>query len=490
MAAGERLKLLMESQKGKPNGVAGLNESGKVPSGQLPAMDYVPTSRKVNGKALTADITLSAADTGAIPVAEKGATGGVATLDDSGKVPREQLPAMNYDPAGSAEAVQDNLNAHTNNKSNPHGVTAQQVGADPAGSASAVQGNLNTHTSNKNNPHGVTAAQVGTYEAEKIMASGIPAMFGLGAGAVPSDVLAYLGKYAQHWWRRRTPAISGYVEVKEKVSKMYTIVGLDRTVKYSKNIKIDKQTGAISLVNPKSLTCVRNTYGPTDFMSTLCAESPLYFTAKGNNDYETLYYLPSKSTYYDRSWTENPYTLVGYYNSNTNVMYVEIASSAPDSKKASLVTSFYNNGEPGEWEYLQSSDRSAYPDSGEQDGYEYQYLGVPFDNAVTSPKIATGYYVGTGTYGQDNPNSLTLEFRPQIVIIHGKTQDANNPSYDYGYTIMIRPATRYETIVTNAAMGYSGTIIWGNNEVSWFVEGNSGIQFNLSGEQYEYVAIG
>lgn len=161
MAAGERLKLLMESQKGKPNGVAGLNESGKVPSGQLPAMDYVPTSRKVNGKALTADITLSAADTGAIPVAEKGATGGVATLDDSGKVPREQLPAMNYDPAGSAEAVQDNLNAHTNNKSNPHGVTAQQVGADPAGSAEAVQGNLNTHTNNKNNPHGVTAAQTG-----------------------------------------------------------------------------------------------------------------------------------------------------------------------------------------------------------------------------------------------------------------------------------------------------------------------------------------
>lgn len=105
-------------------------------------------------------------------------------------------------------------------------------------------------------------------------------------------------------------------------------------------------------------------------------------------------------------------------------------------------------------------------------------------------QIATGSYVGTGKYGSSNPNSLTLEFQPLIVIIHGQTKSANNPSYDYGYTIMVRPATRYETIVTYAALGYSGTIIWGNNEVSWFAEGNPGCQFNLSGEQYEYVVIG
>lgn len=43
------------------------------------------------------------------------------------------------DPAGSAAAVQSSLSAHTGNRSNPHGVTAQQVGADPAGTAAAVQ---------------------------------------------------------------------------------------------------------------------------------------------------------------------------------------------------------------------------------------------------------------------------------------------------------------------------------------------------------------
>lgn len=53
----------------------------------------VPTSRKVNNKALSADISLSAADVGAIPTSQKGAAGGVAELDSSGKVPSAQLPS-------------------------------------------------------------------------------------------------------------------------------------------------------------------------------------------------------------------------------------------------------------------------------------------------------------------------------------------------------------------------------------------------------------
>lgn len=47
-----------------------------------------------------------------------------------------------------------NTEAHLGNKSNPHGVTASQVGATPA-----------SHASDKNNPHGVTAAQVGAAPA-------------------------------------------------------------------------------------------------------------------------------------------------------------------------------------------------------------------------------------------------------------------------------------------------------------------------------------
>ena len=67
MAKGEKLPVVMASQVGQPSGVAGLDESGKVPHAQLPAMGYIPTT-------------------------EKGAPNGVATLGPDGKVPGEQLP--------------------------------------------------------------------------------------------------------------------------------------------------------------------------------------------------------------------------------------------------------------------------------------------------------------------------------------------------------------------------------------------------------------
>ena len=55
----------------------------------------------------------------------------IPVLDSAGKVPSSQLPEMDYDPAGSAEAVQTSLTAHVNDEDNPHGVTAAQVGAVP-----------------------------------------------------------------------------------------------------------------------------------------------------------------------------------------------------------------------------------------------------------------------------------------------------------------------------------------------------------------------
>ena len=65
------------TEKGASNGVATLGADGKVPSAQLPSLDYVPTS-------------------------EKGAANGVATLGADGKVPTGQLPAMNYAPSTHA----------------------------------------------------------------------------------------------------------------------------------------------------------------------------------------------------------------------------------------------------------------------------------------------------------------------------------------------------------------------------------------------------
>lgn len=59
--------VIPSEEKGAPNGVATLDESGKVPAEQLPSMDYIPTSYL-------------------------GTPGGVARLDSTGKVPASQLP--------------------------------------------------------------------------------------------------------------------------------------------------------------------------------------------------------------------------------------------------------------------------------------------------------------------------------------------------------------------------------------------------------------
>lgn len=57
---------------------------------------------------------------------------GAAALGPDGKVPVHQLPtpqAMGAEPAGSCAAVEQHLTAHRNDKSNPHGVTPDQIGA-------------------------------------------------------------------------------------------------------------------------------------------------------------------------------------------------------------------------------------------------------------------------------------------------------------------------------------------------------------------------
>ena len=58
----------LEASKGQPNGLATLNSSGKL--AQMPSasdVGAVPTTRTVNGKALSSNISLTAADVGAVP---------------------------------------------------------------------------------------------------------------------------------------------------------------------------------------------------------------------------------------------------------------------------------------------------------------------------------------------------------------------------------------------------------------------------------------
>lgn len=95
-------------------------------------------------------------------------------------------------------------------------------------------------------------------------------------------------------------------------------------------------------------------------------------------------------------------------------------------------------------------------------------------------QIATGSYVGTGTAGSDNPNTLTFGFVAKLVIVFlsGTTWAMfinNNTSENKA----VSATTNYG----NNAYTFSG------NSVSWYAN-SSNYQLNGSGTDYYYIAIG
>ena len=110
-------------------------EDAAAQAGEIVGGDFA-TKNELNAHAGDTTKHVTAAERTAwnakLDASQKGTAGGVATLGSDGKVPTSQLPEMDYDAAGSAAAVQGKLDAHTANQQNPHGVTAEQVGARPA----------------------------------------------------------------------------------------------------------------------------------------------------------------------------------------------------------------------------------------------------------------------------------------------------------------------------------------------------------------------
>lgn len=163
---------------------------GKLLASLIPDLSgtYVPVTTTINGKPLSAAVTLSAEDVGAVPATQKGQAGGVAELDSAGKVPAAQLPSyvddvLEYDSqsdfpetgedgkiyiakdtnltyrwsgsqyveiSASLALGETSSTAYPGDKGkiaydhsqitqgNPHGSTADDVGAAPAAHVSAV----------------------------------------------------------------------------------------------------------------------------------------------------------------------------------------------------------------------------------------------------------------------------------------------------------------------------------------------------------------
>ena len=100
-------------------------------------------------------------------------------------------------------------------------------------------------------------------------------------------------------------------------------------------------------------------------------------------------------------------------------------------------------------------------------------------------KIATGSYVGTGTYGASNPTSLTFEFQPLMILLDPGEIEVTNSVPRYYFL--------YRSCSSFSACKSSGSVLpvtWSANGASWYATLNALQQFNTKGQTYHYLAIG
>ena len=165
-----------------------------------------------------------------------------------------------------------------------------------------------------------------------------------------------------------------------------------------------------------------------------------------------------------------------------------------------LLLSRFQNGMGNEhiWKrsdgaYVNSPNANAYPPS-VSDGYTYEYIG----QLGGAPRIATGSYVGTNTYGVNAPNSLTFVVVPKILFIiqHGAGYEYNN--YGFG---MCFPETMTNKYKNNFIQMFASDSFYelgvrestalakidGKN-VSWYAK-SAEMQLNSAGIVYDYIAI-
>lgn len=279
------------------------------------------------------------------------------------------------------------------------------------------------------------------------------ALYGLGADAVPDDVFAWLGKFNEYWWKRSSLS---YAEDLINFGDSVQVTNSTRTLQYSSTISIDA-SGNISLINPQSVSV--NYLDPSPLLNI----KPCYVTNL-QSDTSGVYYIPQGVESGEQiTYGINP-TQYGMNLCNRQVTYGDKCWKI-GSKQV-----FTDDG------FVQSTNRAAYPDNSDVGTKHYTYIGIPFVNLPTAPKIETGSYVGTGTYGASNPNSLTFDFVPEFLFVVGKN------SLDYFvlcYGI---------SIATGSATHSAASFSWSGNTVSWYAA-SSQYQLNSNGYVYAFIAI-
>ena len=111
------------------------------------------------------------------------------------------------------------------------------------------------------------------------------------------------------------------------------------------------------------------------------------------------------------------------------------------------------------------------------------------DTADSKCKIIPGSYVGTGTYGSGNKNSLTFDKPPKMLIVASPAKGAYGNTRSYNLLLYISGVDGLApSSFTNSSDGfYLVTISRSGNTVSWYSGESAEYQLNKSGVTYNYI---
>ena len=123
--------------------------------------------------------------------------------------------------------------------------------------------------------------------------------------------------------------------------------------------------------------------------------------------------------------------------------------------------------------------------------YEDGKFVFPSGEDIPYVSIETGSYVGTGTYGQSNPNTITFGFTPKLVFISQSNFDEFMLIVD-GNTYAV---PFYENGEYYSRPSASNRITFSGSQISWYIYGNprdenATNQLNTGNQTYYYFAIG
>lgn len=316
-----------------------------------------------------------------------------------------------------------------------------------------------TPVSGQANTYDLTRADQPTQEGTplnkaSLLKDATAALFGLGTDAVPDDAFKELGVFKRdlvnyYVWAKAEPDYLGPGSIIDYGAEWRSICTLSNTslyIYYSDSYTV--VNGNAVLTNPSSVA-------GKDFTSNVDWFKPPIIGK--------YIQLINSSTYpaegYKEVYKQAPNGDFKYENSTSFGNYLTLLSNF-QTMPGNIIG------------YVLTPTNEAPTES----GYVFKSMGKLGGKSL----IATGSYKGTGTYGSSNPNSLTFEFNPKLVLVNDNGQ----------YGLIAIKGSAGALAAANTMQQY---VSWGSNTVSWYCNGtrlSANNQYNANGTTYNYIAIG